>query len=30
MYPVAQAFIDYLYKHKKEIIETHFSPDEQI
>jgi DNA-binding transcriptional LysR family regulator len=30
MYPVAQAFIDYLNKHKQEIIETHFSPDEQI
>jgi DNA-binding transcriptional LysR family regulator len=30
MYPVAQAFIDYLNKHKKEIIEAHFLPDEQI
>lgn len=29
MYPVAQAFIDYLNKHKKEIIEAHFSTDEQ-
>lgn len=30
MYPVAQAFIDYLNEHKEEIILTHFSPDEQI